>query len=538
MADLNDLIRQAGDFGPFQKRLLLLCSLPLAPFAFVLVGAVFLGKTPEHWCAAPAGQRLQNECGWTAVRAREVTVPQSGLSFSRCERLDLNWSPSQNICSEAEWPPSNRTPVVPCHGRWMFHEGHSTFVSEFSLVCERSWLADLNQVMVACGLFLGSFITGSMADSVAGVGVMLSPWYPLLLVFRFLQGCFGKGAWSASFVLCKLTAHECRRGNVCLILVWSRAVFEFFGSNNRKLVSMVCQTFFSMGMVMLPGLAYLVSSWRTLQLVMSVPSFLFISYYWIVPESPRWLLAQKRTSEAARIMSNVAKCNGRSLPQNLQEMIPLDMKKEVRPVSVSVLDLVRTPCIRRNTLILIYAWFTSSIVYFGLVLRLGITGDNHFLEFFIAALVELPTGLIFYLLVDRMGRRALMAATNLTGGLACLIVAFVSSAELSWMRKAAAVIGRLAIAVGFETVSFSNIEMYPTTLRICLTHTNYPHVLLHYIHKAPLWSSSTPPTWQHPSISPLDMSQPSQSGLKDFISNMKCPSDVLLPDPIHPGHSQ
>ncbi|XP_054651758.1 solute carrier family 22 member 3 [Dunckerocampus dactyliophorus] len=454
MADINDLMAHAGDFGPFQKRLLVLCSLPLTPFAFVLVGTVFLGKTAEHWCAGRQGQRLQEECGWTAVEAREVTVPRSGPSFSRCERFDLNWSHSLNGCGQADWLPSNRTPVVPCE-RWMFNESHSTFVSEFSLVCESSWLADLNQVTLACGLFFGAFITGYMADrfgrkpcfiafmlglSMAGVGVMLSPWYPLLLVFRSLQGFFGKGAWSASYVL----------------------LFEFFGSNNRKLVSMVCQTFYSIGMVILPGLAYLVTSWRILQLVMSAPCFLFISYYWIVPESPRWLLAQKRTSEATRIMSDVAKRNGRSLPPNFQEVVPLEMKKEVHPVSV--LDLVRTPYIRRNTLILTYAWFTSSIVYYGLVLRLGITGDNHFLDSFISALVELPTGLIFYLLVDRIGRRSLMAATNLMGGLACLIVPFVSS-DLSWLKKATAIVGRLAVAVGFEAVSFSNMEMYPTTLR-------------------------------------------------------------------------
>ena len=45
-------------------------------------------------------------------------------------------------------------------------------------------------------------------------------------------------------------------------------------------------------------------------------------------------------------------------------------------------------------------------------------------------------------------------------------------------------------------------------------------------------------------IPPLYMSKPSQSGLSGFISktsNMRCPSDELIPDPIHPirpHHSQ
>ncbi|XP_077396115.1 solute carrier family 22 member 3 [Festucalex cinctus] len=453
MADFSDLIVQIGDFGLFQKRLVLLCSLPLIPFSFVLVGVVFLGKTPDHWCAIPEAEQLLAECGWTEAEVREVTIPRSEASFSHCNRFDLNLS--QSNCTELEQLLAfNKTPVVPCDGGWAFEKSYSSIVSEFSLVCERSWLADLNQVVMASGLFIGAFITGYMSDrfgrkpcfiafmfclGIMGVGVMLSPWYPMLLVFRFLQGFFEKGAWTSCYVL----------------------LFEFFSSNNRKFVSMVCRSFFSIGMVILPGLAYLVPSWKTLQLTMTLPWFLFIPYYWIVPESPRWLFSQKRNSEAMTIMSNVAKCNGRSLPQNFEEMIPLEKKKQ-HPVSF--LDLFRTPFIRRNTFILIYAWFSSSIVFYGLVLRLGITGDNHFLDFFISSVVELPTGLIFYLLVDRIGRRCLLAGTNLIGGLACLAAPFISS-EFSWLKKAVAFTGRLAIATTLETLSFANTELYPTTLR-------------------------------------------------------------------------
>uniref|UniRef100_A0A3B5AHX4 Organic cation transporter 2 n=1 Tax=Stegastes partitus TaxID=144197 RepID=A0A3B5AHX4_9TELE len=203
MANMDKLIQHIGDFGPFQKRIVALGSLPLIFFAFVLVGVVFIGHTPDHWCWSPGAERLREECGWTDVEVQKVTVPRSGQSgsFSRCERFAVDWSKSQNKCHELDWwQTSNATQLVPCGSRWMFDNSHSTTVSEFSLVCGKAWLADLNQVSLACGFFVGAFINGYLADrfgrkpcfiasmlgmGISGVGVMLSPWYPLLLTFRF-----------------------------------------------------------------------------------------------------------------------------------------------------------------------------------------------------------------------------------------------------------------------------------------------------------------------------------------------------------------
>uniref|UniRef100_A0A665XFD5 Organic cation transporter 2 n=1 Tax=Echeneis naucrates TaxID=173247 RepID=A0A665XFD5_ECHNA len=132
------------------KKIATLGSFPLIIFLFAFVGIVFLGHTPDLWCAGPGSELLQEECGWTEATVREVTVPYSEPtgSFSRCERFDVNWSISQKECNDLNWLlMSNTTNLV-----------HSTAVSE------KSWLAALNQVSLACGFFVGAYIPGSLAD--------------------------------------------------------------------------------------------------------------------------------------------------------------------------------------------------------------------------------------------------------------------------------------------------------------------------------------------------------------------------------------
>lgn len=61
---------------------------------------------------------------------------------------------------------------------------------------------------------------------------------------------------------------------------------------------------------------YLLRHWFTLSLATSVPFVLLFSYYWIIPESPRWLLSKNRIDEAEVIVQRMAKINGRTVPNN------------------------------------------------------------------------------------------------------------------------------------------------------------------------------------------------------------------------------
>uniref|UniRef100_A0A803YPG7 Solute carrier family 22 member 3 n=1 Tax=Meleagris gallopavo TaxID=9103 RepID=A0A803YPG7_MELGA len=281
------------------------------------------------------------------------------------------------------------------------------------------------------------YLLSCLGVGICGIIVAFAPNFTLFLIFRFLQGVFGKGTWMTCYVI----------------------VTEIVGSDQR-IVGIVIQIFFTLGIMILPGIAYLVPTWQGIQLAISLPNFLFLLYYWVVPESPRWLLTRKKGEKALKIMHDIAKHNGKYLSPHYSEITV----SSVEVTNPSFLDLVRTPRMRRNTLILMYAWFTSALIYQGLVMRLGIVGGNLYLDFFISGAVELPAALLILITIDRIGRRLPFAIGNIVAGIACLITAFLPE-DIPWFKTTVATLGRLGITIAFEIVYLVNSELYPTTLR-------------------------------------------------------------------------
>ncbi|EDL02057.1 solute carrier family 22 (organic cation transporter), member 2, isoform CRA_b [Mus musculus] len=130
----------------------------------------------------------------------------------------------------------------------------------------------------------------------------------------------------------------------------------------------------------------------------------------------------------------------------------------------SFLDLVRTPQIRKHTLILMYNWFTSSVLYQGLIMHMGLAGDNIYLDFFYSALVEFPAAFIIILTIDRIGRRYPWAVSNMVAGAACLASVFIPD-DLQWLKITVACLGRMGITIAYEMVCLVNAELYPTYIR-------------------------------------------------------------------------
>ncbi|KAJ8275138.1 hypothetical protein COCON_G00097630 [Conger conger] len=458
MTTFDDVLEEAGKFGRCQKRIFLLMSLVSMPWAGVYVGIVFQGFTPEHWCRDAGAAQLRESCGWGLQDTRRYTAPlvntSAGMVHSQCKRYDVDWNATSLTCEEPLANFTAGTPMTACKDGWEYdYEGRVSFATEFDLVCSDAWLVDMYQATINIGFLVGSIAIGYLADrfgrkmsflmsnlwnGVAGILVAISPSYNMLLVFRTLYGFGVKGGWIAGYVL----------------------ITEIVGVEYRRTVGVLYQMFFSVGILVLPLIGYFVTNWRWFNVAITLPYLCFLVYYWFIPESPRWLLSQNKSAKAVEITEAIAKENGKTLSKIIETL----KEDVVESSTASFLDLVRTPKMRKHTFILMFNWFTSAVVYQGLIMRLGILGGNVYIDFLISGLVEFPAAFLILFTIERVGRRIPFASANIVSGLACLITAFIPE-SMFWFKTAVACVGRLGITMAFEMVVFVNTELYPTFVR-------------------------------------------------------------------------
>ncbi|XP_055982235.1 solute carrier family 22 member 2 [Sorex fumeus] len=463
MPTVDDLLEHIGEFHRFQQQTFVLLALFSATFAPIYVGVVFLGFTPDHHCRSPGAVELSARCGWSLAEELNFTVPGLGPAGDpyprQCLSFLVDWNRSSLGCVDplaGLAPNRSQLPLGPCAHGWEYDTPGSSIVTEFNLVCTNAWMLDLFQSVVNVGFFIGSVAVGYIADrfgrqlcllttilinAVAGLLMAVAPTYTWMLIFRLIQGLVSKASWLIGYIL----------------------ITEFVGLSYRRTVGIFYQVAFTVGLLVLAGVAYAIPNWRWLQFTVTLPTLCFLLYYWCIPESPRWLISQNKTDQALKVIKYMAKKNRKPLPASLQSLKPEeeDVGEKLNP---SFLDLVRTPQIRKHTLILMYNWFTSSVLYQGLIMHMGLAGSNIYLDFFYSALVEFPSAFIIIFTIDRIGRRYPWAASNIVAGAACLVSVFIPD-DLQWLKVLVACLGRMGITMAYEMVCLVNAELYPTFIR-------------------------------------------------------------------------
>lgn len=244
---------------------------------------------------------------------------------------------------------------------------------------------------------------------------------------------------------------------------------EIIGEKYREMFSVLYQVPFNLGHLLLAGLGYYFRDWHTFQLSISIPSVILLSYFWIVPESPRWLLTIGRVDDAATVLEKGAKRNKMPTESIRSDLEAVALKKKVdnKPIAKgNFFDLLRTPNMRSKTCFMCFNWFVCGLTFFGLAQYISQLGGDIFTNVAVSALVELPGTLLSIYLMKRFGRRATLIGSNIFSGISLLLVALsIMWFNNPWAKVTLASAGMIGMSVAFPTVYLYGGELFPTVVR-------------------------------------------------------------------------
>jgi len=259
---------------------------------------------------------------------------------------------------------------------------------------------------------------------------------------------------------------------------------EVMGPAYRTGAGMMICLFFAVALMILSVLSYFFNSWFELALVTSLPFTLLVTYWWFVPESPRWLLSTGRIDEAEVVVQKIAKWNKKDIPANFVHQLASkshdnkneessrflfdkDLETEMDKKShASILTLIRHyPIGRRNFLLITFNWLANAMVYNGLSYYSANLNVSSHLGFFISSAVEVPSYFFGWYYMDKWGRRWILFVTMMLGGLSCISCMFVPVDADPWWTVGLAMIGKFNIALSFCVIYVYAGELMPTVVR-------------------------------------------------------------------------
>lgn len=224
--------------------------------------------------------------------------------------------------------------------------------------------------------------------------------------------------------------------------------------------------FFTIAACLIPWIALWLKSWQMLSIVTSVPLCLAILTPFLIPESARWLVSQGKIEKAMGILKKFERINKTNVQPDIYAKFEASclklQKEEASNNNYSIMDLFKTPRLRKITILFILIWMAISLAFDGHVRNVGSLGLDVFVTFTIAAATEMPADILLTYSLDYVGRRWYAFGSLVLSGIFSLLSAAFPVGLYSALM---AIIGRFFINISYNIGLQYVAEVLPTVVR-------------------------------------------------------------------------
>lgn len=350
---MEKLINEVGPFGKYQKLILILCGFVSSLTATTIFSTIFSTADPGLVCS------FKNDTDEIKNLAKPCEIWSTIMESKRL----------------------NQT----CDYECKFSDKYYgiTMVTEWELVCDKSYLVGLTQtaymVGTVSGLFIGYFsdkygrkrstfvmillltlvLAISELTQLKIFGLSMQTVYVIYIIGQILIGALSKGIYVVNYIL----------------------VLELTTAKYSTLVTNIILYMYVMGEMFVLAIAYVFKDWHALNIFMIGYSLLLMLIIGLLmPESPRYLISKRLSAKAIKLLRKIHSINYQKVQQMENDLFENFLKEEIveeeqeldnsqRKKSTSSFDGLWKPrSTFFKTISFIYIWFSLSMLYYGISL--------------------------------------------------------------------------------------------------------------------------------------------------------------------------
>ncbi|GAB1599438.1 organic cation transporter protein-like [Argonauta hians] len=448
--DTEEIINEIGGFGLYQKFQLFLFCVPWIGGGLQIAQAVFILRVPDFRCAIP---------GWDNDTFEEQSATHAWY-------VNHSFPSNDRKCKVYQFNSSNydlnSSKVINCDS-WVFDksDGSTTASAEMNLVCDRSVYISIVNMILMAGVFCGSIIFGILSDQ---KGRKISLYISLLLsiaavtpmyfvnsllslgILRFMAGASGASIYMTAFIL----------------------AIEMVPHSHRSFIGLLCHIVFASGQIIMAGIAYFEREWHLLSLCSCLILIPISTYWFLIDESPRWLISKGKYEKAKEVLGKIARRNKCVFTSSMLQKDPeIDTSKDTPVKSASLKPLITSKILLLRSFVLSFNWFVINLVFYGLLFGVGELGLNIYLSTCLFAFAEFPAYIILYFTMDRLGRKPVYTFSIFLCATACISssFAFFFAEDLFALTIFLALLGKFGVAGASTVIANIASELLPTVVR-------------------------------------------------------------------------